>query len=160
MLLCHNLPNSRICCHQSIPSLSWQCMQYMSNFTNSGVGSTVIALCQSYWIPTARQYVKSLLRSCIVCRKHSGKPYVAPDPGPLPKIRMQDVHPFSVTVVDFTGALYVHHRGEETKVRIHMFIYLCHQQGHLPGGSCRLINTGISTSLQSLCQLAAGQHLS
>ena len=29
---------------------------------HSGVGSTVTALRQSYWIPIARQYVKSLLR--------------------------------------------------------------------------------------------------
>ena len=83
---------------------------------HSGVGNTVIALCQSYWIPTSRQYVKTLLCRCVVCRKHSGKPYTAPDLAPLPKVRIPDVHSFFVTEVDFTGALYTHHRGEETKV--------------------------------------------
>jgi len=52
---------------------------------HSGVGSTVTALCQSYWMPTARLYVKSLLHQCVVCKKYSGKPYTAPDPAPLPK---------------------------------------------------------------------------
>ena len=98
---------------------------------HSGVGSTVTALRQSYWIPTARQYVKSLLRRCVVCRKYSGKPYVAPDPAPLPKVRMQDVRPFSVTGVDFTGALYVHHGGEETKVYICLFTCATSRAIHL-----------------------------
>ena len=93
---------------------------------HSGVGSTVTALRQSYWIPTARQYVKSLLRRCVVCRKHSGKSYTAPDPAPnpapLPKVRMQDTCPFSVTGVDFTGALYVYHRGEESKVYVYVHL--------------------------------------
>jgi len=52
----------------------------------------------------------------VVCRKHSGKLYIAPDPAPLLKVRKQDVHPFSVTGIDFTGALYVCSRSEETKI--------------------------------------------
>lgn len=98
---------------------------------HSGVGSTVTALRQSYWIPTARQYVQSLLRRCVVCRKHAGKPYVAPDPAPLPKVRMQDVRPFSVTGVDFTGALYVHHRGKEIKVYVCLFTCATSRAIHL-----------------------------
>ena len=36
---------------------------------------------------------------------------------------MQDVRPFSVIAcgVDFTGALYIHHRGKETKVYVCLF---------------------------------------
>ena len=98
---------------------------------HSGVGSTVTALRQSYWITTARQYVKSLLRRCVICRKHSGKSYTAPDPAPLPKVRMQDTRPFSVTGVDFTGALYVYHRGEESKVYICLFTCATSRAIHL-----------------------------
>ena len=98
---------------------------------HSGVGSTVTALRQSYWIPTARQYVKSLLRRCVICRKHSGKSYTAPDPAPLPKVRMQDTRPFSVTGVDFTGALYVYHRGKESKVYICLFTCATSRAIHL-----------------------------
>ena len=56
---------------------------------HAGVTNTVISLCQTFWIPTARQYVKSLLHHCTACRKHCGKPYTRPDPAPLPKNRVQ-----------------------------------------------------------------------
>jgi len=98
---------------------------------HSGVGTTVAALRQSYWIPAARQYVKSLLRQCVVCRKYSGKPYTAPDPAPLPKVRVQDVRPFSITGVDFTGALYIHNKGEEVKVYVCLFTCATSRAIHL-----------------------------
>ena len=44
---------------------------------------------------------------------------------------MQDVRPFSVTGVDFTGALYVHHGGEETKVYICLFTCATSRAIHL-----------------------------
>ena len=96
-----------------------------------GVGTTVTALRQSYWIPRARQYVRSLLRRCVICRKHSGKPYTAPGPAPLPKARLQNVPPFSVTGVDFTGALYVYNRGEEIKVYVCLFTCATSRAVHL-----------------------------
>ena len=36
---------------------------------HAGVNSTVIALQQTYWVPMARQYVKTLLYLCTTCRK-------------------------------------------------------------------------------------------
>ena len=32
-----------------------------------------------------------------------GKPYEAPDPAPLPKVRLRDAAPFTVTGIDFMG---------------------------------------------------------
>ena len=121
---------------------------------HSGIGTTVTTLRQSYWIPRARQYVKSLFRRCVICRKHSGKPYAAPDPVPLPKARIQDVHPFSVTGLDFTGALYVHNRGEEVKV----YIYACatSRAVHLEV----VADLSVETFLLAFHRLLdAGQHL-
>ena len=43
------------------------------------------------------------------------KPYKAPDPPPLIKVRMQKTDPFDVTGVDYTGALYVREKGRECK---------------------------------------------
>ena len=71
---------------------------------HGGVGITVTALRQ---IPTIRQYVRRLLRHCVTCRKLMGKPYVAPESPPLPKVRVTEAPPFTITGVDFTGALYV-----------------------------------------------------
>ena len=88
---------------------------------HTGINSTVTALRQSYWVPAARQYVKSLLRRCTICKRHHGRPYPTPDPAPLPKSRTQDTPPFTVTGVDFTGALYVQQKGDEIKVYICLF---------------------------------------
>ena len=88
---------------------------------HSGTNSTLTAIRQTFWIPKARQRIKSLLRTCTTCKRHSGKPYPVPDPPPLPKMRMHDVVPFTVTGVDFTGALYVQMNGAESKVYICLF---------------------------------------
>ena len=50
-----------------------------------------------------------------------GKPYRAPDPPPLPKDRVTKSPPFTVTGVDFTGALYIKDRAGEAKVYICIF---------------------------------------
>ena len=98
---------------------------------HSGIISTVTALRQTYWVPTARQYVKTLLYRCTICKKHNGKPYKQPDPAPLPKARMQAVPPFTATGVDFTGALYVRRGNEEIKVYVCLFTCATSRAVHL-----------------------------
>ena len=39
---------------------------------HSGVNATLTTLCQKYWIPSARQRIKSILRQCVVCKKIGG----------------------------------------------------------------------------------------
>ena len=88
---------------------------------HAGVNSTLTALRESYWVPSGRQRVKTLIDNCVTCRRVSGAAYNAPDPPPLPKSRMQQTQPFDATGVDFTGALYVRNAGIETKVYICLF---------------------------------------
>ena len=56
-------------------------------------------------------------------QKVSGKPYPATYPAPQPKHRLQDLPLFSVTGVDFTGALHVHNNNGETNLR-YIYAYL------------------------------------
>ncbi|XP_065911194.1 uncharacterized protein [Dysidea avara] len=98
---------------------------------HSGTNATLTALRQTYWIPAARQYIKSALRTCVICRRVSGKPYPTPDPAPLPSIRTQNVRPFTYSGVDFSGALYVRHRGEELKVYLCLFTCATSRALHL-----------------------------
>lgn len=98
---------------------------------HSGTNATLTALRQTYWIPAARQYIKSVLRTCVVCRRISGKPYPTPDTAPLPHIRTQDVYPFTYTGVDFTGALYVRRGGTEVKVYLCLFTCATTRAVHL-----------------------------
>ena len=74
---------------------------------HSGVNATLTTLRQKYWIPSARQRIQSILRQCVVCKKTCGWPYAIPDPPPLVKSRVALTDPFTVTGVDFKGALYV-----------------------------------------------------
>ena len=93
----------------------------LNSLFHGGVNSTLTALRQQYWVPSGRQCIKGLLRHCTVCKRHHGKPYSAPEPAPLPKDRLRDVPPFTVTGVDFTGALYVQEATGERKVYICLF---------------------------------------
>ena len=60
-----------------------------------------------------------------------GMPYAAPDPPPLPKMRVQDMQPFTVTGVDFTGALHVRSKMGDEKVYICLFTCATTRAVHL-----------------------------
>ena len=64
--------------------------------------STLTSLRKSFWIPSGHQLVKKLLRHCITCRKHGGRPYATPESAPLQKLKVQDPAPFTITGIDFT----------------------------------------------------------
>ena len=102
-----------------------------ANLFHAGTNSTLTTIRQTFWIPKARQRIKSLLRTCTTCKRHSGRPYSIPDPPPLPKMRMHDVVPFTVTGIDFTGALYVQMNGVESKVYICLFTCATTRAVHL-----------------------------
>ena len=91
---------------------------------HSGLNATLTYVRQSYWVPTLRQFVKKLLNKCVTCRKVMGKSYNKPDPPPLPKIRVQEASPFTVTGVDYAGALYVKD-SEETFKKAYLCLFTC-----------------------------------
>ncbi|XP_070554754.1 uncharacterized protein [Ptychodera flava] len=72
---------------------------------HGGVQSTVTQIRQQYWIPKIRRIVSKILHNCVTCLKVEGKPYTNPVQAPLPAYRVNITPPFSVTGVDFTGAL-------------------------------------------------------
>ena len=88
---------------------------------HSGLNHTLTHVRQHYWIPKARQFIKKLLRCCVTCRKVNCQPYKAPDPPPLPALRLVDSNPFTVTGVDFTGAVFVKSTRGQEKVYICLF---------------------------------------
>ena len=60
----------------------------------------------------------------------------SPDPAPLPKARLQNTTPFTVTGVDFTGALYVRSDSTESKVYVCFFTCASSQALHLEVVTC------------------------
>ena len=133
----HNAPLSELARFPYLPPSNHHLTTLIVNnmhvvLSHAGVGATLTALRQSFWIPSGRQCVKKLLRRCTVCRRHGGRPYTAPETTPLPKVRVQDVPPFTITGVDFTGALYVKQDcGEEQKVYICLFACATSRAVHL-----------------------------
>jgi len=92
--------------------------------SGSRIGSaTLTTLCQTYWIPAAHQFSRSILHQCVTCLRVIRKSYSSPDPPPLPYLHMQDVHPFTYTGVDFSGALYV---TQAKQWRCTCAFYLCY----------------------------------
>ncbi|XP_068204606.1 uncharacterized protein [Palaemon carinicauda] len=70
-----------------------------------GVNATVASVRQEYWVPQLRQLSKSVIHHCIICKKTQWRPYRVNIAPPLPEFRVQRKQPFSVTGLDYTGAL-------------------------------------------------------
>ncbi|XP_063441997.1 uncharacterized protein LOC134722318 [Mytilus trossulus] len=87
---------------------------------HSGIGSTVTYLRQKYWIPSAQQEVGCVIRKCVSCRKVTGVAYKAQDPPPLPKDKLSSEEPFTISGVDFSGALNI--KGDDGVLRK---VYIC-----------------------------------
>ena len=73
---------------------------------HGGVNSTLVALHGHYWILRGRQVVKSIIRSCVICKKLEGPPYCSQPSPDLPTCRVSDDPPFSHTGLDFAGPIY------------------------------------------------------
>ncbi|XP_063400135.1 uncharacterized protein LOC134684760 [Mytilus trossulus] len=94
------------------------------NLLHSGTSSVISHIRQNFWIPCIRQFVNKILRKCTACLKVNGTSYKAPDPPPLPKARLQDTPPFTVTGIDFTGALHV--RDEHKNItKAYVCLFTC-----------------------------------
>ncbi|XP_026688312.1 uncharacterized protein LOC103522259 [Diaphorina citri] len=83
---------------------------------------TLLAICRKrFWILGGRQFIKSVLNTCITCKRHSGK-NAQVVPTPLPEARVRDARVFEVTGVDLAGPLYVKsENGEARKVWVCLF---------------------------------------
>ena len=81
--------------------------------------------------------------------------YAVPDSALLPKIRVQEVPSFSVTGVEFTGALYVKHdNGDEKKTYICLFTCTTCKAVHL-----EVVSDLLTTFLMAFHRFAAWRSL-
>lgn len=71
-----------------------------------GVGSTITEIRQKFWIIKGRQFVKSVIKGCLTCKRFSVRPGQC-EFAPLPADRVQESKPFSIIGCDFAGPLYV-----------------------------------------------------
>ena len=78
---------------------------------HAGVNHTLSSLRDRFWVPRGRQRVRSVIGKCILCKRHQGRMPTPIDVGALPKFRVNQFEPFSVTGVDYTGEFLVRNEG-------------------------------------------------
>lgn len=87
---------------------------------HSGLSSTFTELRERFFIIRGRQLVKSIIRSCLICKRFSVKPASQVE-APLPADRVQSAPPFEVTGLDFAGPLYV----KESNAKCYILVCTC-----------------------------------
>nr|XP_042912027.1 uncharacterized protein LOC122272414 [Parasteatoda tepidariorum] len=73
---------------------------------HAGVNDTLLLIRSKFWIVKGRQFVKSVIYRCKICRRFSvtsGKQVT----GNLPVDRIEKSPPFNITGIDFAGPLYL-----------------------------------------------------
>ncbi|XP_044766589.1 uncharacterized protein LOC123322673 [Coccinella septempunctata] len=71
-----------------------------------GVQGLMSLLRENYWVIGGRRAIRSIVKSCVVCKRFSSKHFVV-EPPPLPIDRVREAMCFEVTGVDFAGPLYL-----------------------------------------------------
>ena len=89
-----------------------------------GMNATVAEVRKPHWIPQIRQGVRKVLRNCITCKKVQGKSYSASVVPPLPDFRVKCKAPFSMTGIDYTGALTVKVDNRQTG-KAYIILFTC-----------------------------------
>ena len=62
---------------------------------------------QKYWICRGRNFIRKILKTCVLCRKYEGPPYQCPATLSLTKLQLNDAFAFFLTGIDNLGPLYV-----------------------------------------------------
>ena len=91
---------------------------------HGGVGPTMAAVRQNYWIPRLRRLAKQTIRSCFGCKRFQATRTPCPPPGNLARERTEGSVPFKVVGVDFAGPIkYLTKTKQERKAYI--VLYTC-----------------------------------
>ena len=94
------------------------------NVRHMKTAATLTEFRSRFWVSKGRQYVKKVLKECLICRKFDGKPYHDPPSAPLPHFRVSEAPPFSHVGVDFAGPLYTK-RDQGTMSKCYIVLFSC-----------------------------------
>ena len=116
--------NFRIFCHLNTTRLVLLYAMHTRNNYMLVQGLPLPYLLQKFWIPSARQCLRSVLQKCVTCKKTQRRPLETPDPPPLPKFWVNEEPPFTVTGFHYTGAVCVRN-NDRTACQAHVCLFTC-----------------------------------
>ena len=74
---------------------------------HDGVRETLTNIRYQFWIPKARNYVRRIIKSCTLCKRHEGKAYKYPSEPPLPASRVSLEPAFTYVGLDYAGPIHL-----------------------------------------------------
>ncbi|XP_069184059.1 uncharacterized protein [Procambarus clarkii] len=95
------------------------------NTLHGGVLDTLSEIRQRFWLPQGRQTVKSLIKSCVICKRYDARVCPYPGPPPLPKERVVHLRLFETTGVDYTGTLILTGTPDKIPVKAYICLFTC-----------------------------------
>ena len=96
-----------------------------------GVSQCLGQIRYKYWIPQGRAIVRSVLRSCTVCRHHEGGQYRMPTMAPLPGTCVTEAIAFTRTSPDYFGPMIIKTSEGQMKVWVCLFTSMVTRAIHL-----------------------------
>lgn len=94
---------------------------------HAGVQILLNDLREKYWVLGGRKVIRSVIRKCVICRRHDSKPFEVA-PAPLPKDRIRDAAVFEVVGIDFAGPVFL---KNSQKAWVCLFICAVYRAVHL-----------------------------
>ena len=85
----------------------------------------LVLLREKFWVPKARQAIKTILSCCMLCKKVTKACSQSPPPPPLPFERVNLTHPFNTVGVDYTGAINVVDPVSNKVHRVFICLFTC-----------------------------------
>ena len=90
-----------------------------------GVANVMAEIRREWWIPQLRSKVKKIIRSCIVCKLFSTRPFKQAATAAMPLFRTEsDGKPFQTTGVDFAGPL-LYKISKKEQGKCYVLIFTC-----------------------------------
>lgn len=107
-------------CPILLPKMDWYTKLVIEKshkeILHSGVSQTLSRIRLRFWTPHGRAVVKTVLKSCTVCRRFEGGSYKTPPLCSYPKAGVTESTPFSFVGLDYMGPLYVKTNESRKKV--------------------------------------------
>ena len=96
--------------------------------THASCKQVLTEIRQKFWVTHSRQYLRNIVRKCVIFLKLHAKPYFYPKLFPLNELRLQDKRAFSTIEIDMFGPLLAKDVYENANNEMHkacVTVYTC-----------------------------------